>query len=73
MVVRGMIKQQYDAFIPGERTQAMTPKLYIIIPCYNVEQYLPSTLASLSNLKHAENCEFILINDGSTDETRNSL
>ncbi len=43
--------------------------LSIIIPCYNVEQYLPSTLASLSNLKHAENCEFILINDGSTDAT----
>ena len=43
--------------------------LSIIIPCYNVEQYLPSTIASLSNLKNAEDCEFIFINDGSIDST----
>lgn len=43
--------------------------LSIIIPCYNVEQYLPATLQSLSRLQHAEDCEFILVNDGSTDNT----
>ncbi len=43
--------------------------LSIIIPCYNVEQYLPATLHSLTNLQHAEDCEFIFINDGSTDNT----
>lgn len=43
--------------------------LSIIIPCYNVEQYLPATLHSLTNLHHAEDCEFIFVNDGSTDNT----
>ena len=47
----------------------MATFLSIIIPCYNVEQYLPATLQSLSNLQDAEDCEFIFIDDGSTDNT----
>lgn len=43
--------------------------LSIIIPCYNVAAYLPKTLESLSQLKNAENCEFIFVNDGSKDST----
>lgn len=43
--------------------------LSIIIPCYNVEAYLPKTLESLSLLKNAEDCEFIFVNDGSRDST----
>ena len=47
----------------------MAFSLSIIIPCYNVEEYIPKTLDSLSQLNNAENCEFIFINDGSTDNT----
>ena len=47
----------------------MTFFLSIVIPCYNVEQYLPATLQSLRNLQDAEDCEFIFVNDGSTDNT----
>ena len=43
--------------------------LSIIIPCYNVADYLIGTIDSLRNLKDAEDCEFIFINDGSTDNT----
>ena len=43
--------------------------LSIIIPCYNVEDYLPLTIQSLRSLKDAEDCEFIFINDGSIDGT----
>lgn len=43
--------------------------LSVIIPCYNVEDYLPATIQSLRELKNAEDCEFIFINDGSTDNT----
>lgn len=43
--------------------------LSIIIPCYNVEAYLPKTILSLSQMNNADNCEFIFINDGSTDST----
>ena len=45
------------------------PYLSIIIPCYNVADYLPTTLNSLSQLNNAEDCEFLFINDGSTDNT----
>jgi glycosyltransferase involved in cell wall biosynthesis len=43
--------------------------LSIIIPCYNVERYILSTLNSLSLLNDAKDCEFIFVNDGSTDKT----
>lgn len=45
------------------------PYLSIIIPCYNVAEYISKTLNSLSQLKNADNCEFIFVNDGSTDNT----
>lgn len=51
----------------------MMPFLSIIIPCYNVERYLPRTLKSLSQLNNAEECEFIFINDGSSDSTLSIL
>ena len=45
------------------------PFLSIIIPCYNVEDFLPCTLNSLSQLNCDEECEYIFVNDGSTDST----
>ena len=42
--------------------------LSVIIPVYNVEDYLPACIDSL--LKQGELClEIILINDGSTDRS----
>ena len=41
-------------------------KLSIIVPIYNVEQYLEECLNSIIN-QSIENIEVILINDGSTD------
>jgi glycosyltransferase involved in cell wall biosynthesis len=49
------------------------PFLSIIIPCYNVEEYLPCTLDSLSHLKCDKECEYIFVNDGSTDSTLSML
>lgn len=49
------------------------PFLSIIIPCYNVEEYLPCTLDSLSHLKCDKDCEYIFVNDGSTDSTLSML
>ena len=42
-----------------------------IIPCYNIERYLPKCLDSLrcQVIKEGYEIEFILINDGSTDAT----
>ncbi|ALS31793.1 alpha-1,6-rhamnosyltransferase [Pseudoalteromonas translucida KMM 520] len=44
-------------------------KLSVVVPIYNVELYLEDCLRSLSN-QQREDIEFILINDGSTDKSK---
>lgn len=44
----------------------ITPKISIIVPCYNVEKYLPQCMDSLFN-QTLQNIEIILVNDGSPD------
>lgn len=44
----------------------MTPKISVILPIYNVEEYLPQCLDSVINQTY-QNLEIILVNDGSTD------
>jgi len=55
----------------------MKEKIFIsyIIPCYNVQDYLPRCLESLSQQKIESDgeIEFILVNDGSTDKTLSLL
>jgi len=44
----------------------------VIIPAYNVEKYIPKTLKSLKN-QTFKSIEVIVVNDGSTDNTRNVI
>ncbi|TDE53945.1 glycosyltransferase family 2 protein [Flavobacterium sp. GT3P67] len=46
----------------------MKPILSIIIPCFNSEATLDTTLESVLNQKY-QNWEAVIVNDGSTDET----
>ncbi len=46
----------------------MNPLVSIIVPAYNVENFIDRTMESLSN-QTLRNIEIILINDGSTDNT----
>ena len=48
------------------------PKVTILVPCYNVEQFLPQCLDSLATQKLKE-LQIICINDGSTDNTLSIL
>ena len=50
----------------------MKPQISIIIPVYNTEQFLKSCINSLIN-QSFENCEFIFVDDGSTDESCNLI
>lgn len=44
--------------------------LTIVIPAYNVEQYLAQTLDSLVSCKYKETLDIIIIDDGSVDSTK---
>jgi glycosyltransferase involved in cell wall biosynthesis len=44
------------------------PKISIIIPCFNSEQYIEECLKPILTLKYLE-IEIIIVNDGSTDNT----
>ena len=46
----------------------MNKKISIIVPIYNMEQYLERCLLSLIHQDY-QNLEIILINDGSTDNS----
>lgn len=46
----------------------MNPKVSVVIPIYNVEDYLEECLCSVIN-QTFENIEVILVNDGSTDRS----
>ena len=43
--------------------------LTVIIPAYNVSDYVQHTIKSLINQKYAQNLEIIVVNDGSKDNT----
>lgn len=46
----------------------------VIIPCYNVEEYIDRCMESLANQTiKIENLEIILVNDASTDGTLDKL
>ena len=48
------------------------PKVSVIVPVYNVEQYIEKCLDSLVN-QTLQDIEFIIVNDGSTDRSKNII
>ena len=46
------------------------PKISVIVPIYNCEQFLSKCLDSLSNQTY-KNIEVIMVDDGSTDNSGN--
>ena len=46
------------------------PKISIIVPVFNVEQYLPRCIDSILN-QSFRNFELLLIDDGSSDNSGN--
>lgn len=51
----------------------IAPKLSVIVPIYNMEQYLPQFFQSIIAANPQQEVEFILVNDGSTDLTNTLL
>lgn len=48
------------------------PKVSIIVPCYNAEQFIAETLTSVQNSDY-DNWECIVVNDGSTDKSQDAI
>ena len=46
------------------------PKISVIVPVYEIEDYLEETLLSLLNQSIIDDLEVIMVDDGSTDESR---
>lgn len=46
------------------------PKISVIIPVYNVADYLDEALSSILNQSFANDIEVIMVDDGSTDDSR---
>lgn len=47
--------------------------LTVIIPVFNGEKTIRRTIQSVEKQKYAYNCEILVVNDGSTDNTQNIL
>jgi glycosyltransferase involved in cell wall biosynthesis len=47
--------------------------LSIVVPVFNGEQYIKETVLSLLNVEKPENTEIIIVDDGSTDNTKEIL
>ena len=48
-------------------------KLSIIVPVYNLEDYIATTLDSLLSIHFSSDYEIIMINDGSTDDSESII
>lgn len=46
------------------------PKISVIIPVYNIEDYLEESLISILNQSMIDDLEVIMVDDGSTDDSR---
>ena len=48
-------------------------KLSIIVPVYNLENYIATTLESLLSIRFSSNYEIVVINDGFTDKSESVI
>lgn len=62
-----IIPQYYDLY--SQVLMPKTVKVSVVIPCYNLAQYLPETVASVLE-QDFEDYEIIIVNDASPDNTK---
>ena len=58
--------------VKEERKSIDKPKISVIIPAYNAQKYIRESINSILN-QTLKPFEIIVVNDGSTDETRNII
>lgn len=67
-----MIILSSTAFLGCKKTEKVSPKLSIIVPIYNSQDYLSTAVDSLVNQTY-KNIEIVCVNDGSKDDSLEML
>lgn len=60
--------RMYDDLLAKKKRQQESPRVSVVIPCYNLAQYLPDALRSL-RAQTVQDWEAIVVDDASPDDT----
>lgn len=63
------LNESGQELFPLKEKGADNPILSIIVPAYNVQQYIEKCAVSLMNHRNCHKTEIIIVNDGSSDDT----
>ncbi len=66
------VQKQKEFRVLQQAEHFVTPKISVIVPCYNIEKYVGECIESLMNQTLKE-IEIICVNDGSVDRTKEIL
>lgn len=72
LIFKEMAKKDKISDFASKEYDSASPFISVIVPVYNVENYLEKCLNSLIN-QTLKNIEIIIINDGSTDNSKNII
>ena len=68
-LIKLKLNESGQELFPFKVKETANPVLSIIVPAYNVQQYIEKCAVSLMNHRNCHKTEIIIVNDGSSDDT----